>query len=75
MTIDLKENDFLYLITDGILESRNSTGEQFGINGLETVIKSITPSDDAIQKIQAEFRAFTDNQFEDDVSLITIKAI
>ena len=75
VTIDFKENDFLFLITDGILESRNSAGEQFGVNGLDSVIKKITSSDDPIQKIQAEFRAFTDNIFEDDVSLITIKAI
>jgi phosphoserine phosphatase RsbU/P len=75
VTIDLKQNDLLYLITDGILESRNAAGEQFGVNGLDNLIKSITPSDDSIQKIQADFRAFTGNHFEDDISLISIKAI
>ena len=73
--IDFKQNDLLFLITDGILESRNTAGEQFGVNGLENLIKSITSSDDTIEKIQTDFRAFTGNQFEDDVSLITIKAV
>jgi sigma-B regulation protein RsbU (phosphoserine phosphatase) len=75
VSIDFKQNDLLFLITDGILESRNAAGEQFGVNGLENSIKSITSSDDTIEKIQTDFRAFTGNQFEDDVSLITIKAI
>ena len=75
VTIDFKQNDLLYLITDGILESRNSAGEQFGVNGLENLIKNITSTEDAIQKIQDEFGAFTGNQFEDDVSLIAIRAV
>ena len=75
VTIDFKQNDLLYLITDGILESRNSAGEQFGVNGLENLIKNITSSEDTIEKIQTEFRAFTGNKFEDDVSLIIIKAV
>jgi sigma-B regulation protein RsbU (phosphoserine phosphatase) len=74
VTIDFKQNDQLYLITDGILESRNSAGEQFGVNGLDNLINSISYTDDAILKIQTEFRAFTGNQFEDDISLITLKA-
>jgi sigma-B regulation protein RsbU (phosphoserine phosphatase) len=74
VTIDFKQNDLLYIITDGILESRNSAGEQFGVKGLENLIKNISFTDDTIEKVQAEFRAFTGNHFEDDVSLITIKA-
>jgi phosphoserine phosphatase RsbU/P len=73
--IDFNPNDIIFLITDGILESRNSAGEQFGVHGLENTIKNLTSSDDVIQKIKADFITFTDNQFEDDVSLITIKAL
>jgi len=72
--IELKENDLLYLITDGVLESRNSAGEQFGVEGLSNVIRSISPTDDPVQKIKNEFISFTDNRFEDDISLISIKA-
>jgi sigma-B regulation protein RsbU (phosphoserine phosphatase) len=75
VTIDVNQNDLLFLITDGILESRNAAGDQFGVSGLDNIIKSLTPSDDSIQKIQADFRAFTDNHFEDDISLISIKAL
>ena len=74
VVIELNDNDQLYLITDGVLESRNTEGMQFGINGLSNVIKSITAIDDPIQKIKEEFISFTNNRFEDDVSLISIKA-
>ncbi|MDR3665721.1 MAG: PP2C family protein-serine/threonine phosphatase, partial [Ignavibacteriaceae bacterium] len=74
VTLNFNQNDMIYLITDGILESRNTAGEQFGITGLEKLINSINYDDDTIQKIQANFRAFTGNQFDDDISLITIKA-
>ena len=72
--IELHENDQLYLITDGVLESRNTSGTQFGVDGLSNVIKSITPSDDPVQKIKDKFISFTGNRFEDDISLISIKA-
>jgi len=75
VTIEVKQDDLLFLITDGILESRNAAGAQFGVKGLDDIIKSISPTDDPIQKIQGDFRAFTDNHFEDDISLISIKAI
>jgi phosphoserine phosphatase RsbU/P len=73
--IDFEYNDQVFLITDGILESRNILGEQFGIKNLERVIKRLTPETDPIMEIQTEFRAFTGNHFEDDVSLITIKSV
>ncbi len=73
--IKLNENDQLFLITDGVLESRNADGAQFGIDGLSNVIKSITPTDDPIQIITKEFISFTGNRFEDDISLISIKSV
>jgi sigma-B regulation protein RsbU (phosphoserine phosphatase) len=73
VVIELQENDQLFLITDGVLESRNEAGAQFGVDGLSNVIKSITPSDDPVQKIKNEFTSFTNNRFEDDISLISIK--
>jgi sigma-B regulation protein RsbU (phosphoserine phosphatase) len=75
VSIQMKEDDQIYLITDGVLESRNPQGEQFGINGLSNVIGSITGKEDPIQKIKEVFGTFTGNRFEDDVSLIAIKAV
>jgi len=72
--IELNEDDQLYLITDGLLESRNPAGAQFGVDGLSKVIKGISPSDDSVQKIKDEFISFTGNRFEDDISLIAIKS-
>jgi sigma-B regulation protein RsbU (phosphoserine phosphatase) len=72
--IDLKTNDRLILLTDGILESRNAEGEQFGHKSFDYIINNSLLTDDLMQKIQTEFRTFTGNHFEDDVSLISIQA-
>ena len=72
--INLQKDDQLFLITDGVLESRDSSGEQFGVDGLSNLIKTITPSDDPVKKIKDEFVSFTGNRFEDDISLISIRA-
>jgi phosphoserine phosphatase RsbU/P len=73
ITIDIEPNDRIVLLTDGILESRNAEGEQFGYKNLDSIIDNTTPTDDLVQQIQTNFRAFTGNHFEDDVSLISIK--
>jgi len=72
--IDLKKNDQLFLLTDGIIESRNAAGEMFGQKGLMDVIKEMGPDDDPIKVIQDKFIEFTGDEFEDDVSLIVVKA-
>ncbi len=62
------------MITDGIIESRNSEGEQFGSSKLGQVVASISADDNPLEKIKDEFFKFTEGKFEDDISLITIKA-
>lgn len=73
-TIQLKENDSIYLLTDGILESRNNEGEQYGKDRLLNFIKSIPINTDPLTAIKENFSGFTGGKFEDDISLITIKA-
>ena len=71
--VKLEKNDFVFLITDGIIESRNKDGEQFGTNRLEKTIENIKITDDPLTKIKNEFTDFTKAEFEDDISLISIK--
>ncbi len=73
--IDLNPNDLIVMITDGIIESRNRDGEQFGNLKLNQVIGQISADDDPLEKIKNEFYKFTDSKFEDDISIITIKAL
>ncbi len=73
VTIDLNSGDLVFLITDGISESRNPQGEQFGTEKLNKVISEINAGEDPLQKLQNEFTNFTGGNFEDDISLITIK--
>ncbi|MHB8854757.1 MAG: response regulator [Ignavibacteriaceae bacterium] len=66
------KNDSIFMVTDGIIESRNSSGEQFGTVQLFETLKNISPEMDALAEIKKRFKLFTDDKFEDDVSLISI---
>lgn len=70
---DLSSGDEIFLITDGIIESRNPEGKGLEIEGLKEVIKNHS-IDDAVENIKAQFTEYTLGKFEDDVSLIYIKA-
>jgi sigma-B regulation protein RsbU (phosphoserine phosphatase) len=72
--IRLNQHDIVILASDGITESRNLKGEQFGKNDLLNAIRNIGSSEDPLEIIKSEFIKFTDGKFEDDISLITIKA-
>ncbi len=74
ISIKLNFGDFLICVTDGIIESRNSAGEQFGSYRLMEILKNINSEDDPMDILKREFETFTDNKFEDDISLIVIKA-
>lgn len=71
--IDFKANDVIFIITDGIIESRNSEGKQFGSKKFQEVLKELMPEENLIEKIKCEFKDFTSNNFEDDISIISIR--
>jgi len=71
--IKLNKDDFILLYTDGIIESRNKGGEQFGHQRFEDSAKN--SGDNTLDSIKKDFSAFTDNIFDDDVSLICIKKL
>ena len=75
VTVHLESNDLVFMITDGIMESRNPEGIQFGSVQLNNTICNINEADlDApIEKIKEEFQKFTSNKFEDDISIISIR--
>ncbi|MHB8578562.1 MAG: response regulator [Ignavibacteriaceae bacterium] len=72
VSLTFGKNDLIFMVTDGIIESRNSSGEQFGSVQLSETIKNITSEMDTLEEIKKKFKLFTADKFEDDVSLITI---
>ncbi|MGK9476828.1 SpoIIE family protein phosphatase [Melioribacter sp. OK-6-Me] len=73
--INIKSGDEIILFTDGITESRNKEGEIFGNDRLLDFISNLKPDDDTADLLREELLKFTDNELEDDVSLIAIKIL
>jgi phosphoserine phosphatase RsbU/P len=71
--IEMNENDLILIATDGITESRNKDGEQFGYKRLNNILAVSENSDDINLKIKSELSIFTSGIFDDDVSLISIQ--
>jgi sigma-B regulation protein RsbU (phosphoserine phosphatase) len=73
--LKLNPGDIIFLTTDGIIESRNASGEQFGASKLNETIQSIGQNEDPDEALKKEFCEFTGAKLEDDISLITIKVM
>jgi sigma-B regulation protein RsbU (phosphoserine phosphatase) len=73
VSVDLKKGDSIFMVTDGIMESRNHQGEQFGMQKFQQILSETNSHDNDFNKIREEFELFTAGQFEDDVSMINIK--
>ncbi|WP_337871925.1 response regulator [Ignavibacterium sp.] len=73
ISLKLKSGDVVLMLTDGIIESRNKDGKQFGENKLEDVLRSEEFCNNPMEKLKEEFIRYTNQNFEDDISLITIK--
>ncbi len=72
--IELNKGDILFMYTDGLIESRNKEGEQFGVPRIkETILNSVTPNPE--EELIKIFTDFTGNKYEDDVSMIAIKKL
>lgn len=74
ITVTMNSGDSIILVTDGIIESRNTNGVQFGLDNLKDAITNIKSEDDSVDVIKKDFIDFTKEKFEDDISLIVIKA-
>ncbi|MCD6118116.1 SpoIIE family protein phosphatase [bacterium] len=76
--IKLKENDVVFIYTDGITEARNSRGEEFGEKALVDLVKeaSESASDDALKMIRERLNEFTSGvQRHDDLTAVILKVI
>jgi sigma-B regulation protein RsbU (phosphoserine phosphatase) len=73
VAIPLNPGDYLVLHSDGIIESRDLNGEQFGSERLKKTLAELPVQDAFIDAIKQELTSFTNDNFEDDISLVTIK--
>lgn len=71
----LNKGESIYLITDGIPETRCINGDFFGEGKLKQIIDELSDDDEPLDKIISEFTLATDNTFEDDISIISVKAV
>lgn len=72
--IQLNKGESVYLITDGIPETRQTDGDFFGEEKLKDIIRTLSPTDDPLDKIVSDFKTATNNVFEDDISIIAVRA-
>lgn len=74
--LDLNSNDVILIITDGILESRNAEGEQYGMERLKQKLTEVDPTKKGyFGELKKDFEEFTNSKFEDDVSLIGVRKL
>lgn len=73
--IELNQLDKILLFTDGLIESKNINGQQFGEQGIIRAILSSYNSTNFFEKIISYFKNFTSNNYDDDVTLISIEKI
>ena len=74
MVIQLHPKDIIILITDGLIESRNSQGIPLGADNFERLVASIPPDAEPMAYIMQQINIFTGGKFEDDISLIAVRA-
>lgn len=74
--IEIKMNpgDFILMLTDGVIESRNGEGNQLGSKRLMEILDRIQSDENPLMEILNEVTEFTGGKYEDDISLISIKA-
>ena len=73
-SVQLEPNDLILLATDGIIEARSASGDQFGSEKLQELIRNLN-GQTLLDSLQNELNSFTLGKFEDDVSAIVIKAV
>lgn len=73
--IKLKSGDEIFLVTDGITESRNKAGDLYGQENLLAFFNNIKPDEDSLEQIKKEIFDYTGGELEDDVSVIAVKVL
>lgn len=78
--LPFESGDSIILYSDGIVEAKNTRGEQFGLDRLKASVEKYTPISKTPQElftsISSDFAAFVEDQTQqDDITLIVIKRL
>jgi len=73
--LKLTTGDELFLVTDGITEARNKTGELYGEERFMKFVGSLNGNEDTIEQIKKEILDYTGGEMDDDVSIIAVKVL
>ncbi len=74
LEITMHPDDFILMFTDGVIESRSLEGVSLEAAGLSEIINNNSGSKSPLTQIVKEINDFTGGKYEDDISLIAIKA-
>lgn len=75
--VTVKSGDILILYTDGVPEARDATGEQYGMERFQEIIRAwrSRPAEEIVDRVVRGVAEFSGSEvFEDDLTLIVIKA-
>lgn len=75
--VKLVENDSVFLYTDGVNEAVNSSGEFYGIERLEEVLKDASSSEKKffVEHVEEALREFVgDAEQKDDITMLALRA-
>lgn len=72
--LDLDEGDLILSYSDGLIEAESLSGEHFGRRNVEKIVTENNASVDVIDHIVSKLITYkSENKFEDDVSLLSVK--
>jgi sigma-B regulation protein RsbU (phosphoserine phosphatase) len=74
-TVKMEPGDHLVLFTDGLLEARNTTGEEFGEERVRDLLRenAKTPADVILTRLQEELASFSANAPQhDDITMMVL---
>lgn len=75
VNVELGKDDILFLTTDGLIESRNSSGESFGSDRLKMLLNNLSGQPDYFALLKEQMQAFSASNFEDDLSIVCIRCL
>jgi len=73
--VKMNPGDCAILISDGIIETTNEKGEQFGSARLVNIVDNFNGNDSVLTRIESTVSEFSQGKFEDDISLVSIQSV
>jgi sigma-B regulation protein RsbU (phosphoserine phosphatase) len=73
-SMNISEGDLILLTTDGIIESTDLKGNQFGTQRLIQLMEKLDSNIPSMDTVKSELVKFTSGKFDDDISLVLVSA-